>query len=102
MNIARFNDIHEGICGHGFICCPHNVSGPIVQASGNVSANGLGLARLGDEVRHNCPHCGTGEIVEGSPTVSANGKPVARIGDKVVYPGGGGVIVKGSSDVFAG
>ena len=100
--VARVGDTHKGICSHGASCCPHNVSGPIVSGSPNVIANGSPVARLGDAVTHDCPHCGTGEISSASETVKANGIGVARIGDSVVYPGGGGTIVSGSPDVFAG
>jgi len=100
--VARKGDYHEGVCGHGAICCPHSVAGPIVEGSSNVFTNSKLTARLHDEVTHDCPHCGTGYIAEGSSTVFVNNKPIARIGDRVVYPGGSGVIIEGSSDVFSG
>jgi len=100
--IARLGDQHEGICGHGAPCCPHNVTGVISSASPDVNANGRGAARLNDSVTHNCPHCGTGYISSASGTVKANGKGVARKGDSVTYPGGGGKIVSASDNVFAG
>lgn len=99
---ARLGDLHVGVCDHGDICCPHNVSGPIAEGSNNVMTNGKPQARLGDSVTHNCPHCGTGNISEGSGTVFANGKPIARVGDKVTYPGGVGTIVEGSPNVVVG
>jgi uncharacterized Zn-binding protein involved in type VI secretion len=100
--VARLGDQHSGICDHGQKCCPHNVSGKIVSASGNVNANGKGVARFGDSVVHDCPHCGTGEISSASGTVNANSIGVARLGDSVTYPGGGGTIVTASGNVFAG
>jgi uncharacterized Zn-binding protein involved in type VI secretion len=100
--VARLDDIHSGICTHGLPCCPHNVTGPIVSASGDVKINSKGVARLGDSVIHNCPHCGTGNISSASGTVKANDIQVARLGDAVTYPGGGGVIVSASEDVNAG
>jgi len=100
--VARLNDTHSGTCSHGLKCCPHAVSGPIVSASNDVKANGIGVARLDDSVTHNCPHCGTGNISSASGTVKANGKGVAREGDSVTYPGGSGKIVSASGNVFAG
>jgi uncharacterized Zn-binding protein involved in type VI secretion len=100
--VARVGDQHSGVCSHGLPCCPHGVSGPIVQGSPDVFANGKAVARLGDSITHSCPHCGTGNVSSASGTVKANSKGVARVGDSVTYPGGGGTIVQGSSDVFAG
>jgi len=99
---ARKGDLHSGTCGHGEDCCPHNVTGSIVTASDNVLVNGIGAARLNDLVIHNCPHCGTGFISSASGTVNANGRGAARKGDKVTYPGGSGVIITASDNVFAG
>jgi len=100
--VARLNDLHAGTCDHGESCCPHNVIGPIIAASGNVNANGRGVARLGDKVTHNCPHCGTGFISSASGTVIVNGKGAARLGDLVTYPGGIGKIITASDNDFAG
>ena len=99
--IARIGDRHEGICDHGYSCCPHHVSGTIVSGSNDV-ANSSNIARDGDRVVHNCPHCGTGHIVASNKSVNVNKKPIATIGDKVVYPGGSGTIVSGSSNVNVG
>jgi uncharacterized Zn-binding protein involved in type VI secretion len=100
--VARLGDTHTGICNHGLKCCPHAVTGQISSASGNVNANGKGVARLGDSVVHNCPHCGTGNISSASGKVKVNGIGVARLGDSVTYPGGSGTIVSASGNVFAG
>lgn len=102
INVARVTDRHQGICNHGAPCCPHNVSGTIVEGSPDVFTNGLQQARDGDLVHHNCPHCGIGWIVASSETVFVNDKKIARLGDVVTYPGGSGKIVKSSTDVFAG
>ena len=99
MPIARQTDIHAGVCSHGAFCCPHNVTGAIVGCSPGTKANGLGVARLGDDVEHNCPHCGTGSVSGGCGAVAADGRPVARMGDAVTYPGGSGVIITGSGNV---
>ncbi len=100
--IARKGDSHSGVCDHGYICCPHSVTGTITAGSINVKANNLDVARVGDAVTHNCPHCGTGSLTSGSSTVKANGIAVARQGDPVGYPGGSGTINTGSSNVKVG
>jgi uncharacterized Zn-binding protein involved in type VI secretion len=100
--VVRLGDAHAGVCSHGLPCCPHIVAGVYVSASGDVSADGRGVVRVGDLVVHSCPHCGVGAAVGGSGTVSANGRGVHRVGDAVVYPGGAGVAITGSEDVNAG
>lgn len=102
INVARVTDRHVGTCSHGEPCCPHGVSGPIAEGSPNTFTNGLKQARDGDQVTHNCPHCGIGWIQASSETVFVNGKKIARLGDVVTYPGGSGVIVESSPNVFAG
>ena len=98
--IARIGDVHKGICNHGLDCCPHSVTGTIVQGSPDVFNNGKNVARNGDHVVHNCPHCGTGYIVSSS-TVKVNGISIAHLGDTVIYPGGSGTIVSSSHDTNA-
>ncbi|GHU52648.1 hypothetical protein AGMMS49975_08890 [Clostridia bacterium] len=100
--VARKTDTHKGICSHGAPCCPHSVTGIIIEGSPNSNANGLPVARFGDAVEHNCPHCGTGNVSSASGTVNANGKGVARLGDTVTYPGGSGTIVTASENVNVG
>lgn len=97
--VARKTDRHEGTCSHGDICCPHSVSGTIIEG-GTSTANSLPIARLNDNVEHNCPHCGTGYISEGSPNDTSDGKPIARLGDTVTYPGGSGKIVSASPNIY--
>lgn len=99
LPVARKTDWHEGICGHGAPCCPHFVTGQIVEGSIS-TANSLPIARLGDLVHHNCPHCGIGWIDQGSPNDTADSIPIARLHDRVVYPGGSGKIITASPNVF--
>lgn len=83
----------------------HESFGPqtITEGSSDVNINGKGAAREGDALSahaspsQSAPHPGT--IASGSGTVNVNGKPLARIGDDVSC---GGVVIKGSSNVFAG
>lgn len=100
--VARIGDKHVGTCNHGLKCCPHPVSGVITAGSGDVLANGLGVARVGDAVDCTCPHCGAGEIKTGSPKHNANGIAMARIGDEVLYGAGKGYIISGSPNVNLG
>lgn len=101
MKVARLTDMHQGVCDHGFDCCPHSVIGNITTGSSNVFANDLSLARDGDQVTHNCPHCGTGYISANPSSVFINGKCIAKLGDSVIYPGGNGSIIQASENVNA-
>lgn len=71
--------------------------GEIVEGSGNVFCNGIGVARVGDAVV--CLLHGAQSIAGGSTTVFCNGKGVARIGDSITC---GAVISTGSPNVNAG
>lgn len=96
ISTARLGDRCEGRCHHPSHSSPLTIGGTIITASPNVSVNGLGAARLGDQVETDCGHIGN--IITGDPTVAINNLPSARIGDKV-----GGVyratIVSGSGNV---
>lgn len=75
---------------------------PNVEASPDVSINGLGVQRLGDGyMPHCCPDrgCHSAVVAQGSSTVSINGLPVARIGDPLSCPS---VVAQGSQNVFVG
>ena len=70
---------------------PTEHGGAICEASDDVTVNGRGAARLGDE--HHCPlvingkkHVG-GPIVEASGTVYVNGLGAARVGDHLACTG---------------
>lgn len=102
LPVARVTDRHAGTCDHGAPCCPHGVTGPIVEGSPDVFTNNLQQARDGDLVHHNCPHCGIGWIVASSETVFVNSKKIARLHDVVIYPGGSGKIIESSKNVFSG
>jgi uncharacterized Zn-binding protein involved in type VI secretion len=97
--MARVGDTHHGTCSHGFPCCPHHVTGTIVEGSGDTNGNSSEVARDGDNVVHNCPHCGTGYVVASATATNVNGKKVARIGDTVIYPGGSGVVDSASNNI---
>lgn len=90
---ARLTDEHT--CPRTTAHVPH-VGGPVVKGSSNVFINGLPAARVGDMAVCHGP---TDSIATGSHTVFINRKPAARMGDRT---GHGGVIVRGSSNVFIG
>lgn len=69
--------------------------GEVIEASSDVFANGLGVARVGDT--YLCPIHGPNPIVSGSPSVWANGRRVAGVGDTTEC---GAVLVDGSPDTF--
>jgi uncharacterized Zn-binding protein involved in type VI secretion len=88
---------------HGCTACPHNVSGPVVQASRDTIINGRPGARKGDRGIHGiCCGPNTFAIAGGAPTVSINRKPAARLDDPTSHCGGSGKIVDGSGDVIIG
>jgi uncharacterized Zn-binding protein involved in type VI secretion len=76
-----------------------NVTGIIIQGSGNVITNGLPTARLMDMVMRGDGH--TGIIVGGAAKTLVNGLPVARIGDPFVGCFTG-TLIEGSGNVLAG
>ncbi len=88
----------------GDLSTGHESFGPqtITAGSPDVMINGSPAARLGDAMSSHgspsttSPHSGT--ISSGSGTVFVNGVGIARIGDDVSC---GGVIAKGSVNVFA-
>lgn len=95
QQVARIGDATFGVCRiHG------NQNGRIISCSGNVFANALGVARLGDAVQADCGH--VDYIISGSSTVYANGMAVARVGDRI---GQSGIytasITEGSTNTFA-
>lgn len=77
---------------------PSSHGGTIVAGSGNVNADGTGIARVGD--MHVCPIPGHGStpLQGGSGTVLVNGQPCIRVGDSA---GCGATIVSGAGNVNA-
>jgi uncharacterized Zn-binding protein involved in type VI secretion len=96
--LARLGDRTTGVCtAHKN---PITTGGTIVSASGDVTANNLGIARLGDIVQADCGHSAT--IISSSSSVTVNNIPAARLGDMV---GGGpytGTIISASGDSVTG
>lgn len=92
--LARVGDAVEGTCrAHK---SPRHFSGTITQGSATCTADGLGLARVGDTGTTDCGH--TFVITQGSSVSTADGVGLARTGDAVqVVQGGEGVITGGSS-----
>jgi uncharacterized Zn-binding protein involved in type VI secretion len=81
---------------HGCLACPHNVIGPILTGSPNVTINGKPAARVGDTGVHAaCCGSNTFKITEGDPNVLIDGRPAARLGDTTSHCGGTGKIVEG-------
>jgi uncharacterized Zn-binding protein involved in type VI secretion len=97
--IARKDGTDTILTGHG---C--DVTTVTDKGSSDVLVNGIGACRLGDAIRIHTipygPYCvsHTAYIIGGSSTVFVNGIPVARLTDSA----DAGIIVTGSSDVFAG
>lgn len=83
---ARQGDLH--VCP-----IPGHLPTPIVSASGDVLANVINVARVGDVCA-----CGA-VIVSGFPSILINGRPMAHLGSPTSH---GGMIVNGSPDVVGG
>lgn len=81
LGAARIGDRTKGVCHHPSHSSPLTIGGQIVEASGNVDANFLGVARMGDKVRSDCGH--EGRISTASLATDANFLGIARLGDKV-------------------
>jgi uncharacterized Zn-binding protein involved in type VI secretion len=91
------------IDAHGKNCCPHNVIGPALSGSPDVSINGKPVLRIGDPGVHSaCCGPNTWKCAAGSGTVVVNGLPVARLGDATSHCGGIGTMIEGSPDVSIG
>lgn len=73
--------------------------GEIITAGSTVKANGILVARLGDQ--HSCPIPGHGvtPLVSASASVKSDGARLARVGDRA---GCGATINSGSPNVKAG
>jgi uncharacterized Zn-binding protein involved in type VI secretion len=84
-------------CSHyvmGCPACPHDVKGPILSGSPNVSVDGFPAARAGD-TGNQAGGCGPTNftIKTGDPSVLIDGKPAARVGDQTQHSGGMGRII---------
>jgi uncharacterized Zn-binding protein involved in type VI secretion len=73
----------------------HSHGGYIIGGSPDRQANGLNIARIGDNAM--CPQHGMVQIIGGSQDVLTNGLATARIGDSLSC---GAVITGGSPDTF--
>jgi uncharacterized Zn-binding protein involved in type VI secretion len=92
--VARLNDKTIGDCAeHG-----SNIAGRIITASGNTSANGRTIARLGDRVKADCGH--EAKIITASGDTSTNTRGTARLNDKVGESPYTGKIVTASANTF--
>lgn len=83
VGIARKDDTTMGTCYNPVHDPPLVTGGSITTASEDVTANGKGVARLGDTVTADCGH--TGKIISASGTITTAGKElnVARLNDSV-------------------
>lgn len=77
--VARINDRCQGTCFHSSHVPPLVTGGSITQGSSDCIAEGMGIARLGDQVTTDCGHFGV--INSAAATAIANGKGIARLGD---------------------
>lgn len=98
-SVAKVGDTYMGMCTHGDECCPHSISGTIIQGSNNSNCNKSNIARLGDSTKHTgCPHCSSGKISScKSSSVKVNGIAIATAGDIVSYSGGQSSIISNNN-----
>lgn len=96
--VARLGDTTDGTCSHSSHSSPIKVSGKIITASGNVSANNRKVARLGDTVETDCGH--TSVIITASGNTSVNNIHTARLGDTIGDGPYDAVIITASPNVF--
>lgn len=88
---------------HGCPACPHDVTGPAVEGSGDVKINGRDALRVGDRGEHgSCCGPNQWQAVGGAPGVYINGRKAHRRGDDVEHCGGSGALATGSGDVIIG
>lgn len=91
---ARLDDKTLGSCSiHG-----ENIGGKIITASGDITVNSRGIARLGDKVKADCGH--EAIIITASSDKIANNRGVARLNDQVGNSPYTGKIITASSDDF--
>lgn len=93
--IARVGDRAKGTCTAHIT--PISTGATIIQGSSTVTAEGKGVARVGDQVKTDCGHIS--KIVAGSPDIVADGKPVARLGDPVADGPFTGTIISAAGTV---
>lgn len=94
---------HCPLDSHSCVSCSHDVIGPAIQGSPNVTINSKPALRVGDMGIH-APCCGpnTWIVMQGAPTVFINSKAAARMTDGTLHCGGYGNIVEGSGNVIIG
>jgi hypothetical protein len=95
---ARLGDTGVGIC-----CCHSgciDMTGILIEGSGNVFTNGIQQSRLTDTVLGNCGH--TAIMITSSSTVFTNGLGTSRITDQFSGSCFTGQIVEGSGNVSTG
>ncbi len=91
--VARVGDDHK--CPKKTGSTPH-VGGPVLKGSPISKVNGMAVARVGDDVKCNS---GKDAIKQGVDAITMDGKPVAKVSSTSSH---GGVIVKGSPNVYVG
>ena len=103
---ARLGDKAHAIGdSHGSpICCPHIVTGPVIQGALSVLINGKPAIRFYDNGIHaSCCGPNTFMVSTGSSSVIIEGYGAARKGDETHHCGNArGTIIEGSGDVLIG
>ena len=102
-SVARIGDpTSSGTCPAGHPQNPIAATATITSGSGNVFANGVSVARIGDPLVTTDGFHPSATIVSGSGTVFVNGASIARLGDNTVGTAGWAApISSGSGNVIA-
>lgn len=93
--ICRVNDLITGTCTANATGHPRTFTGHWVSGSTVVTADGIGVIRVGDPGITDCGHHIVATV--GSTILKADGIGVVRVGDAVIVTEGGtGVTTTGS------
>lgn len=100
QGVCRVGDAVTGICQASAPGHPRNFSGVWTEGSDIITADDIGVVRIGDCGITDCGHVFM--AVEGSDVITADDIGVVREGDVVlVLQGGTGVAAEGSDTVTA-
>lgn len=94
LPLSRIGDTAVGICTFGI---PHVIVCTLISGSVLTTADGLGIARIGDLYVTTCPiHNPIAVSTSGSGLTTDTGLGVARVGDIVTHLYGTAALVQGS------
>lgn len=94
LAISRIGDTAVGICLFGI---PHIIICTLISSSVLTTADGLGVARIGDLYSTTCPSHNPIAVSTGGSTLTTDtGLGIARVGDIVTHAYGTAALIQGS------